>query len=292
MADGGLHESLARDRHRYERLLLMRMGAAISREDAEDIVSESLVKVQRKVATDPPHAGKEDAWFGRIVLNQGVDFLRARDGRKRQANGPRWIVPLHEVDDDSPFLAAGDEGDDPQDVEWLADAAEREQARALVGRVITTLDPKDAELVKLRHLVAGRASREQVAAMAGLTVGEFRWRYARAWGRFVDAVAVEAPTALCSRVRELLGEVEEGTAPATAAAEIDAHTIDCPSCRVFAPESYRAPGDDGTPPAAGQPYDDDHVDSGERAAGRTERTGRTGQREGDAVEIGRSPTVR
>ncbi len=206
MAGRDLHESLARDRHRYERLLLMRMGAAISREDAEDIVSESLVKVQRKVTADPPRTGSEDAWFGRIVLNQGVDFLRARDGRKRQGKGTsRWVVPLHEIDDESPALATGDEGGDPQGVERLADAAEREQARAVVGRVMTALDPKDAELVKLRHLVGGRASREQVAAMAGLTVGEFRWRYARAWGRFVDAVAVEAPTARCSRVRELLG---------------------------------------------------------------------------------------
>lgn len=76
--------------------------------------------------------------------------------------------------------------------------------------------------------------------MAGLTLGEFRWRYARAWERFVDAVAAEQPTAQCQRIRLLIGGVEAGTAETTASAEIDAHVIACPSCQVFARDSYRA----------------------------------------------------
>lgn len=75
--------------------------------------------------------------------------------------------------------------------------------------------------------------------MAGITVAEFRWRYARAWKRFVEAVALDAPTPRCDRVRQLLGGLE-GTGPDAAAAEVDAHILDCPSCRVFARESYRA----------------------------------------------------
>ena len=76
--------------------------------------------------------------------------------------------------------------------------------------------------------------------MAGMTLGEFRHRYARAWARFVDAIALEAPTERCHRTRQLLGELEAGTAPAEVAHEIDAHCLDCASCRVFARESYRA----------------------------------------------------
>jgi RNA polymerase sigma factor (sigma-70 family) len=229
-----LHELLALDRSRYERLLLSRMGSTISREDAEDIVSDALLRVQAR-SSDQPQPGKEDAWFARIVLNQGIDFLRSRDGRKREGSTPRpAVVSLSDMDDDLHPACPSDE------LESLAEATERDEVGELVTRVLDALDPKDAELVKLRHLVGASASREQVAAMAGLTVGEFRWRYARAWARFVDAVELEAPTPRCRHIRQLLGEVEAGTAPAEAASEIDAHTLDCASCRVFARESYRA----------------------------------------------------
>lgn len=235
-----MHEVLAQDRRRYERLLLSRMGTTLSREDAEDVVSEALIRVQAKAETDPPQPGKEEAWFARVVLNQGIDFIRARDGRKREGSTPRpAVVSLTHIDEDLRALADGGP-DETLDIESLADAHERRQARELVDRVLSALDPKDAELVKLRHLVGGRASREQLAAMAGLTVGEFRWRYAKAWSRFVEAVGLDAPTPRCDRVRQLLGELEAGTAPLDAAAEVDAHTLDCASCRVFARESYRA----------------------------------------------------
>ena len=235
-----MHEVLAQDRRRYERLLLSRMGTTLSREDAEDVVSEALIRVQGKAESDPPQAGKEEAWFARIVLNQGIDFIRARDGRRREGSTPRpAVVSLTHIDEDLRALS-GESLDETLDLQSLADAHERRQARELVNRVLAALDPKDAELVKLRHLVGGRASREQLAAMAGLTVGEFRWRYAKAWSRFVEAVGLDAPTPRCERVRQLLGELEAGTAPPDAAAEVDAHTLDCASCRVFARESYRA----------------------------------------------------
>jgi DNA-directed RNA polymerase specialized sigma24 family protein len=95
MQSKGLHEILARDRRRYERLLLSRMGSAISPEDAEDIVSDALIRVQLKASADPPRGGHEEGWFARIVLNLGIDFLRARDGRRRNGSSPRpAIVPL------------------------------------------------------------------------------------------------------------------------------------------------------------------------------------------------------
>jgi RNA polymerase sigma factor (sigma-70 family) len=235
MHGSALHESLARDRVRYERLLFARMGGTITREDAEDIVSDALLKVAAKAETDAPEVGSEEAWFGRVVLNQGIDFIRARDGRRRNgSNGRPKVVSLRDLDEDANALSATD--DDPA----LDDAAEREQAQAVVTRVMSALDPKDAELVKLRHLVGPAASREQLATMAGLTVGEFRWRYTRAWNRFVDAVAGDAPTARCVHIRELLGDLGDGIAAPEVVAEIDAHTLDCVSCRVFARESYRA----------------------------------------------------
>jgi RNA polymerase sigma factor (sigma-70 family) len=235
MQAAGPHEMLARDRRRYERLLLARMGASLSREDAEDIVSEALIKAQLKMAEDPPRRGHEGPWFSRMVLNLGIDFLRARDGRRSDGVSQRPnVVPLTEIDEDAQDLA--DNGDEPSKLEELAEQAERAQAEALVERVMATLDPKEAELVKLRHLLGRKATRQEVAAMAGLSVGEFRWRYAH----FVEAVAMDAPTERCGRTRQLLGELDAGTAPAEVSSEIDAHTMDCASCRVFARESYRA----------------------------------------------------
>jgi hypothetical protein len=76
--------------------------------------------------------------------------------------------------------------------------------------------------------------------MAGLTLGEFRWRYARAWERFVEAIAAEQPSERCGDIRALIDETHTATAPPHAASQIDAHVLDCPSCRVFARESYRA----------------------------------------------------
>ena len=233
------HEELARDRRRFERLLLARMGTSITREDAEDIVSEALLRAHRKLETDPPRRGAEGPWFARMVVNLGIDFIRARDGRPRNGSARPRAIALDEVAEDGPAPNELD-ADGPPGVAELADEVEREQARELVRRVMASMDPRDAELVKLKHLTAAHATRQEIAAMAGMTLGEFRHRYARAWARFIDAVALDAPTERCHRTRQLLGELEAGTAPAEVAHEIDAHCLDCASCRVFARESYRA----------------------------------------------------
>src|SRR3954451_2757649 len=82
MRGESLHEVLARDRQRYERLVYGRLRDSISWEDAEDIVSDALVKTQR-AAGEQPSLGKEGLWLASIVLNQGFDFIRSRDGRRR-----------------------------------------------------------------------------------------------------------------------------------------------------------------------------------------------------------------
>ena len=236
-----LHEFLARERRRYERLVYSRLKGSITWEDAEDIVSDAIVRAQRAAESELPAPGKEQAWFSRIALNQGIDFLRARDGRKRDGSTPRpAVIALSEVGDEGLQIGDGAAPGDPPGPEDLDEAAERASARAIVGRVMARLDPEDVELVRVRHLAGVRASRKELAALAGLTVGEFRWRYARAWGRFVEAVAMDAPTPRCETVRQLHGQVQAGTAPAHAHAEIDAHTLECASCRVFARDSYRA----------------------------------------------------
>lgn len=238
-----LHEALARDRRRYERLVHGRLRGAICWQDAEDIVSEALMRANASAEVDPPHRGKEQAWFARIVFNQGIDFLRARDGRRREGAKPRPdVVSLNELETAGVELAddVGHAGATDAWIEGLDTESERQQAQAIVGRVLTRMTPKDAELIKLRHLLGANASRDEVAAMAGLTLGEFRWRYARAWARFVEAISSEQPTERCHDIRALIGALHASAAPASAASQIDAHVLDCPSCRVFARDSYRA----------------------------------------------------
>ena len=238
-----LHEALARDRRRYERLVYGRLRGAICWQDAEDIVSEALIRAHARAEDDPPQPGKEQAWFTRIVFNQGIDFLRARDGRRREGARHRPdVVSLTELEavgvelaEDIQHAGAGDAW-----IEDLDEETERAQAQEIVERVLSRMAPKDAELIKLRHLLGGEATRDEVAAMAGLTLGEFRWRHARAWSRFVEAISSEEPTERCRAARALMGRLQTSTAPATVASQIDAHVLDCPSCRVFARDSYRA----------------------------------------------------
>jgi DNA-directed RNA polymerase specialized sigma24 family protein len=235
-----LHEGFARDRRRYERLVYGRMRDAICWQDAEDIVSEALIRALAAVDTDPPQPGNEQAWFTRIVFNGGVDFLRSRDGRRREGSRPRPdVVSLDALQTVGVELAGDVElaGSTDAWIEALDGEADCEQARELVQRVLSCMPREDAELVKLRHLLSEDATRDEVAAMAGLTLGEFRWRYSRAWSRFVDTISAEQPSDRCHEIRTLIGDPD--ATGLDVAARIDAHVLDCPSCRVFARDSYR-----------------------------------------------------
>src|SRR4051812_26818043 len=132
MRGESLHEVLARDRQRYERLVYGRLRDSITWEDAEDIVSDALLKAQRS-GGDRPAPGKEEAWFARIVLNQGVDFLRSRDGRKRNGSAPRpSVVSLSQLEERGVELPAADDDRATAD----GDAVERQQAHEIVARVM------------------------------------------------------------------------------------------------------------------------------------------------------------
>lgn len=190
----------------------------------------------------PPQPGKERAWFTRIVFNRGVDFLRARDGRRRDGYRPRPdLVSLTELESAGVELASDVErtGSAEAWIDGLDSDNERTQAQELVERVLSQMPPEDAELVTLRHLLGADATRDEVAAMAGLTLGEFRWRYKRAWASFVDTISADQPTHRCQEIRSLIGELHAAVAPLDAASRIDAHVLDCPSCRVFARDIYR-----------------------------------------------------
>ena len=238
-----LYEALARDRRRYERLVYGRLRGGICWQDAEDIVSDALIRALVNAEDDPPQEGKEQAWFSRIVFNRGIDFLRARDGRRREGARSRPdLVSISELAEAGVELAEDVEcaGTAEAWIDALDQDAEQAQAEQAVERALASMPSDDADLVRLRHLLRADASRDEVAAAAGLTLGEFRWRYARAWKRFVEAISRDTPTERCFEIRGLIGELHTTVVPMDVASEIDAHVLDCPSCRVFARDSYRA----------------------------------------------------
>jgi len=185
--------ALAADRSRFEQLVVARFGGTLTREDAEDVVSEALLAVAGKV---PPDAGA--AWFTRVVLNRAEDFRRARDGRRAQ----RRFVALDEA------LAAEPPREDDFD---------RELARRTVHRALKRLPADHGSLLRRRHL-AGTPRRELASAL-GLSVHQYEKRHAAAWGALVAVVAEDEPTPRCRPVRRSRLHAES-------------HLVECLNCRL------------------------------------------------------------
>lgn len=184
---------LALERARYEQLVVARFGGALSREDAEDVVSEALLAVAGRVPEDAP-----PAWFARVVLNRAEDFRRARDGRRT----PRRFVAL----DDTQPAPTPDDGH-----------FERELARGTVHRALRRLPHEHRALLRRRHL-AGQGRRE-IASALGLSVSQYEKRHAVAWSALVHVVAADEPTPRCRPVRRSRTHAE-------------AHLVECLNCRL------------------------------------------------------------
>lgn len=183
---------LARDRARFEQLVVARFGGTLSREDAEDVVSEALIAAAGKV---PP--GAPEAWFARVVLNRAEDFRRARDGRRTA----RRFVAL----------------DEQLPAEPPEDGLERALAQRTVHRALRRLPAEHRTLIRRRHL-DGRGRRE-VADALGISVHQYEKRHAAAWSALVQVVATDEPTPRCRPARR-------------ARTHAEAHVVECLNCRL------------------------------------------------------------
>ena len=177
---------LAVDRGRYEHLVVSRFRGTLSREDAEDVVSEALLRVADGIPAD---AGP--AWFARVVLNRAEDFRRARDGRPR-TGAQRAFVPLKGAD-----LRVDSRGLTPDEDEGF----ERELARRTVHRALNRLPHEYRTLIRRRHLHG--APRREIASALGMTVTQYEKRHAVAWSALELIVARDEPTPRCRPVRRL-----------------------------------------------------------------------------------------
>ena len=194
---------LAADRGRYEHLVLSRFRGTLSREDAEDVVSEALLRVADRIPAD---AGP--AWFARVVLNRAEDFRRARDGRPR-TGAQRASVPLNGSD----ALGAGLTPDEDE-------GFERELARSTVHRALNRLPHEYRTLIRRRHLHG--APRREIASALGMTVTRYEKRHAVAWSALELIVARDEPTPRCRPVRRL----------PSCSPHVAVHVSECLNCRL------------------------------------------------------------
>jgi RNA polymerase sigma factor (sigma-70 family) len=206
-------ELFARERRRYERAIMVRMRGTLTREDAEDIVSEALIDSASRCPDDA--AGEGRLWFMRVVLNRAEDFRRSRYGRPRsvrvknreplKSGGPLWsFVSWDEVS--ARALGSLSTCSVAAPTELLEADAERNRASALVARGLRRLTPSQQRLLRLRYLQPVRLTRTQIADRLGLSLTQYETRHTIAWREFAQAVQSESgaggPSFTLGRVKQ------------------------------------------------------------------------------------------
>jgi DNA-directed RNA polymerase specialized sigma24 family protein len=192
-------ERFARERWRYERAIIVRMRGALTREDAEDVVSEAIIESAAQCPDDAASEGR--LWFMRVVLNRAEDFRRSRYGRPRSARGPAPDRPVAtgalwsfvSWDD---VTARGLE-DLPNcsvqgPAELLEAVAERRDASFLVAAGLDAVTPCQQRLLRLRYLHPVRLTRQEIADRLELSLTQYETRHTTAWRAFASAVRAHA----------------------------------------------------------------------------------------------------
>jgi RNA polymerase sigma factor (sigma-70 family) len=184
--------ALARERTYFERVVQRRYGNTITREDAEDIVSDSLLTSGARCPSTDSDAAR--AWFSRVVLNRAEDFRRARDGRPRSARGrnasgaavARRFLSLDGCAEVH-RLPAEDQDPAATVERSFAEAQVRSSVRAALER----LDPRHAQVLHLRHMANDGEGlpRQATAAALDLPVRHYERLYTAARKAFVAAMA-------------------------------------------------------------------------------------------------------
>jgi RNA polymerase sigma factor (sigma-70 family) len=224
---------LAASRARYEHAVLRRFGSVLTREDAEDVVSEALLASGSRCPAECPDGAHR--WFTRVVLNRAEDYRRARDGRPRSARtgggggNVRRLAYLEEV----PGLEALS-SDEPSAAEQIERQEQRDETRRTVEAALGRLRRDYAEILRLRHLEADGdgLGRQEVARLMGISLWRYETLYTKARGAFAQALVDVAPTEFCRNARDTLAASAQSTQRRFA----EAHVAGCSSCQAFARE--------------------------------------------------------
>ena len=255
---GDLYQRLHERRADFEKAVLARFPDDFGPQDAEDVVSAAMDRVLKASRLPARTREDEERWFRSIITSAGIDEIRRRRGRghSRYSSGAlRRTVLLSELAEQGVELPGAEELDTPDAwVEEADQAQHRERVIALARGAVDQLADDDLRLLVIRHVECPNATRNECAEAAGLTLEAWRWRYARAWKRFVESVAATEPTPRCRRIRNLIGVLDAGGLgddARSSRARVDVHIVECPACRVFARDSYRILSLVPTAPAAG-----------------------------------------
>jgi RNA polymerase sigma-70 factor (ECF subfamily) len=153
-----------------------------SREDAEDLLQETFLRVVRMIA-DYAHDGRFDAWIFRIATNL------ARDRGRRASRGPR-LVGLDDGQGDAAWVADQDAGRrHPADGMSLSEEVDALQ------QALARLSAAEREVVMLRHF--SQLTFAEVSEVMGTPLGTTLARGHRALGK----------------LREWMGATGEAVAP-------------------------------------------------------------------------------
>ena len=181
--------AFAAERRRFETAVLRAYAGTLTREDAEDVVSDALLKC----AADCPVDGGERAraWFKAVVLHRAEDLRRSRHGRPRgcrggagRTTGGRRFVALDECPELDRLAC------DAAQPEVLLEAKlHRAEIRAAVAAALRSMDPLLARVLWQRHLARDGepASRAEAAAALGVPLARYERLYTRARRAFIEA---------------------------------------------------------------------------------------------------------
>jgi RNA polymerase sigma-70 factor (ECF subfamily) len=191
------------------------------REDAEDVLQESLLAAARGLA-----AFRGGSSLGTWLYTIARSFCIKKRRRKR-------FAPV-EVSLETEAAAASERRDPARGPEEILDAARLEAA---VERAIEALDAPYREVLVLRD-VEGLTAPE-VGQITGLSVAAVKSRLHRARARLRDEMAPlfvprgeAAPSVRpCPDVVQLLSRHLEGDISARACARMEKHLASCPRCR-------------------------------------------------------------
>jgi RNA polymerase sigma factor (sigma-70 family) len=182
--------AFAAERRRFETIVLRAYTGTLTREDAEDVVSEALITCATECPVVEPD--RAHAWFARVVLNRAEDLRRSRHGRPRDARGPalqatacaRRFVALDECPE---ILRLACDTAHPED--RLMTKLQRAEARAAVLTALRAMDPLLAKVLWQRHLACDGepASRAEAAAALNVSIARYERLYTRARRAFIDA---------------------------------------------------------------------------------------------------------
>lgn len=216
----GDESAFARLDEQYRESIVRSLSHLVTREVAEDLYQESLLKAAQAIHTF--HGGNFRAWLYQIAKNRGIDYLR----KQRQYQPLNW--------EDTTTVACGDP------VHQL----EAREIREKIDREIAALPPRQQTVARLR--LYDNLKFSQIATIVGGSSKTIKALFHHARRRLQDRVslylaAIHLPFQQLSRLESLLPTISKPAVGLTVLAMATILTTDKPLRDMSPIRSYRHP---------------------------------------------------